>query len=190
MYRYLPIFLLAVFLYSVTPCCNASQSNDSITESQDPLGLTARQIELIQQVLAVGGELTPEIHAEYWAGFKNLKEADTDLIAADIKKSAPAILLYQKELWQSAKLSLKASKVVRTSELESAWAQVKQVSPDGNDEAQAQASEFLEAAASGKPLMRGDLEFYVTEEVIDTVLSGLDKSIERLIHLLDRKWGP
>jgi hypothetical protein len=188
--RRLSVLFFIFFLYAAMPSYGASQAGVQTNEANE-LGVpTQRQVELIRAVLRVDGELTPEMHAEFWVDFKALSRTDSKFLSADIKKSAPALLKYQKALWQSAKLSLAAAKVIRSKELEDAWVELQQVSPDEDGKASTQAKSFLEAAASGKPQKRGNDEILITEELIDHVVAGIDKSLERLINLIDPDWVP
>ena len=182
------LFIAILLCTATLSACSAPQNNNAVEISRFAVHPTARQNELIQSVLAANGDLTDTKHDEFWADFKGMSDVDSQLLLSHIRDVAPALQKYQKALWQSAKISLSASKPIRTKELDIAWAELQKITPDADAQAEAEANAFLEGVASKKLFKQGNAEYYVTPEIIDLTLVGIENSIQRLLHLLDKDW--
>lgn len=158
--------------------------------------LTPRQQEIIQTVFSGGGFITEALHKEFWASLpRQLHE--NEAIKNDYIKNIDRVVAsgtrFQRETWASMKASLEAHRVVKTIGLDQAKQNVMNVSqnPVYVREARKNISKvavMLTAAANGTPYQTSQGPMYITPELVNQVLAGLDGSIARFQRLLQPKW--
>ncbi len=158
--------------------------------------LTSRQTEILQDVLRVDGSLTKMQYDEFWAGFRNLSDAECERFRKSFRSEAPRLLAYQRTLWMAASESLKQQRPVITPDLIS---ELRRAEQNGSRSAshdkrvqdmKRQAQELLDAAAYGTTVVKNGRNIKVTSDMIEQVLSGLDGSLSRLERLLSVSWQP
>ena len=182
-------FALLIFLCSPVQV-GAATSDETIEVHQaSESALSVRQLEILRTALSVNGVLTKEMHSEFWRGFGQTDESRLKEIQKQIEGLAPAALLYQRALWQSAESSLRKSSVTRSRELMVALDALKASNPKALAAATEQAQALLEAAANGTPLQKEGQPFYVTEELVEHTLAGLEGSVSRLEQLSKATWA-
>lgn len=191
MFKYLILFLLA--------------STNAIAQDLSP-----KIQEVLRFTLAADGQLTQEMHNDFWGELQLLgSEREMNLAINSIKANILFAQEFQKELWKSAKISKDVSQVVKTARLIeldanaqimfeksipypkgsqsyntalSTWAAQRKVASEN-------ASELLESAASGKPMTAAQGQVLVVDDqLIDSVLPNIDASFSRMERLLTRKW--
>ncbi|MGH7928527.1 MAG: hypothetical protein ACREQV_12110, partial [Candidatus Binatia bacterium] len=148
-------------------------------------------------MLNVEGFITRALHDEFWASVPNEIRKDTESRSAFldfVERTVAAGLSFQRESWASMKASLAARKVVKTPGYEPAKRAV--LASSNLREYQAQVGNSIEnaeamisAAAFGTPVRTPRGPIYVTEEMINQVLGGLDGSIARFRKLADPVWA-
>jgi hypothetical protein len=168
----------------------------SMTEVSVGNELSPRQSEIIRTVLGVEGFITKDLHEEFWSTLpstvrKNTKERRDFLRSMD---SLIAVgVLFQRESWASIKASLEARQVSKSP----GYAEAKEkalygvTNPGFRKQAKkgvANAEAMIRAAASGKPFQTPNGPMFITDEMVDEVLAGLDGSIARFKRLANPKW--
>lgn len=159
--------------------------------------VTSRQREILMTAINADGWLTEPMHREFWAAVPRRLLSDPKEVAAmtsALERGTLVAVRFQREAWESMKRSLAARKVVKTPEYEAAKAAMLASSPvpqyRQSAEAGARNAEaMIEAAATGKPMVSQKGTFYVTEEMVDRVLTGLDGSIHRFSRLMNPTWS-
>lgn len=157
--------------------------------------LTARQQQIFKSVLAVDAQLTKEQYDQFWADFPKLTPGERKEL---YKKLEPVMLMdleRQRGAWMSAKETIRQKKIVYVPEYEKAIKKMEkhyESDPLGeirmtitNKETDA----LLNAALTGKPMKKGKEDVYITKELVDEVLAGIDRSFDRVKRLLAPEWG-
>jgi hypothetical protein len=160
--------------------------------------LTPRQREILQTVLSVEGFITKEIHGEFWAAVPPQIREDPETRNAFVRlidRSIAVGVRFQRESWASMQESLKAGRVVKTPDYMAAKVAALNVSPLREFKQQAQraadnAEGMIRAAAEGKPFHTPRGPMYITPELVDQVLAGLDGSVARFGLLTNPVWAP
>jgi len=158
--------------------------------------LSARQLEIIQIVLSVEGYITKELHAEFWASVPPTIRHDAKTMEAFVRtidRSIAAGVRFQWESWASMKASLEAGRIVKTPGYAIAKKSALNAStiPSFNQHARqgvANAEAMIEAAAGGKPFQTPKGPMYITPELVNQVIAGLDGSIARFRRLVHADW--
>ncbi len=146
--------------------------------------LNEKQQKIIVTVLSVDGYISEELYNEFWEDIRGTEDEkkmkNEELFIPEAHKT-------QLIIWQSAKKSLEQKKVYISKELEDVLALLKKRNYMGSYN---NTMTLLNAAAyGGKANFRGS-NIYITKEVIDEVLDGLDASVERLKLLFASSWDP
>jgi len=156
--------------------------------------VTRRQAEILRNALRVDGELTKAMYDEFWDDFKGKGVADRERIVRSIKSGAPALLEYQLLLWSAARDSVKTGKPNFPKALTDAIHRVA-IAEDGNtpyevrvSKMKQQAQGLIEAAAYKRPITREGRTVYITEEITQQVLEGLNQSFMRFEKLFAPLW--
>jgi hypothetical protein len=173
--------------------------------------LTERQRAILNGVRAVGGTIDKKTHAEFWAELTPTQKQDPKT-AALLRFGLESLILadvYQRELWRAALLSLRTSRVVKTSELEFAREQyfsksLMEVPLDkASNDYTAFKKSFLAEASIG--VKRGDemlaaaaeqgryktfqgVTVVIDETYVATILAGLQESMKRMQRLVSPTW--
>ena len=158
--------------------------------------LSPRQQQIFRQIAPVDGVLTEELHREFWSyvpeAVRNNPVARAELQEV-VSHFLPAALRFQREVWTSIKMSAQAGKVIFSPGYET----VKQrITNDKNETLRKQAREgaataerMIHAAANKRPFPTQSGNMYLTPELADTVLGGLDASVARVEKLADPVWN-
>ena len=158
--------------------------------------LTSRQMEIIQTVLSVEGFISKELHDEFWASVPPAIRSDTktrDAFVRFIDRSIAAGVRFQRESWASMKASLEAGRVTKSPGYAIAKKSALNAStiPQYKRQSQkavANAEGMIKAAAEGKPFRTPRGPMYITPEMVNQVLAGLDGSVARLRRLVSPEW--
>jgi uncharacterized protein len=157
-------------------------------------GLNQRQTEIMQIVLSPDGYITPELHAEFWSFVPPEVHNNAAARAAFLKVMEAPIanaVFFQRETWASIKSSLTAKRIVKTTRYEEAKQAALSTLLEFQVPAQhgiANAEGMIRAAAEGKPFQSDKGPFYITTEVVEKVLAGLDGAVARMKLLSDPEW--
>lgn len=159
-------------------------------------GLSPRQQEIWQTVMSVDGYLTREMHADFWEAMPRSMFKDDAGKAAYLRFLEKALisgLKYQREAWLSVRASMNNGRVVKTPGYEAVKEAVL-TAFDGTGSKQKVASKIangermIEAAAKGSPIETPNGLAYITPEMVDQVLAGMDGSLARAGRLLKPVW--
>ncbi len=183
----MPVRILALFILCVLSIVAVSSLAETPKQT-----LSQRQSEIIRLVGGREGYLTQELHKEFW------NEFPADIVGNNRKKMRLAIDLaylpqvyieFERELWNSAKLSLDKGVAVSTPTYQSAKDRLSLFIDTAVFEAPTfaavaeEADNILHAAASGNPYQSAQGTASVDAALIDSVLAGLDAAQSRLERL-------
>jgi hypothetical protein len=160
--------------------------------------LTERQRLVVAAALRVDGNLTREMHNEFWADIPKAEIAQSSAWTGKVAPLLNAVWRYQREVWRSARLSIPARAAVWTNCFTEAKQNLSKAvanlvgSPSLRaqvESAMREADLLMTAVSSGKPFLsqRGPIE--VTDNLVGTVLAGLVGSRARLNKLLNPVWA-
>lgn len=165
----------------------------------DLSSLTPRQRQIFQQAInPSNGFLTKELHAEFWSPIIQKFGTPTEQDIAKLKSVFDAIagagLNFQRETWRSAVLSARAGKVTHTKDYFAAQRRVRELKVSGlpvatAEQAAANGDRVLLAAATKSPLRSGAKTFYITEDLAQRVIAGLDGALARVARLANPQWS-
>lgn len=182
------VFPSIVFMIVIWACgCNSSIAADA---------LTRRQTEIMQTALSVDGYITQKLHSEFWSQAPSQIRNDSKSRAAFLKMMegpTAGAFVFQRETWGSIKESLSAKRVVKTQGYEAAKNAVLSSSslPEFQEPMRrsiASAESMIRSAAEGKAVQSPRGTFYITPEMVDQVMSGLDASVRRARILMNPEW--
>ncbi|MGD1037766.1 MAG: hypothetical protein ABR878_11350 [Roseiarcus sp.] len=163
-------------------------------------GLSSRQTDILRITMATDGWLSRTMHQEFWdeappelRDNKQMQVTFAQLMQDEFLQAE----IFQRETWNSAKLSVQAHSVVRTTGyLEAKKKGYSSALLQNNSDAQAglikardNAEAILLAAANRTPMQTARGTFYVTPELVDMVMSGLDAAICRMKRLMHIDWN-
>jgi hypothetical protein len=159
--------------------------------------MTTRQNEILMTAIKADGWLTETMHSEFWSAVSKDVKSDPKAMAfimATMEQGSLNAMQFQREAWGSMKKSLAAQRVLRTQNYESAKSSVLAFSTILQNRQQAESSvrnadAMIDAAAAGNPMVSQRGTFYVTAELIEQVLTGLDGSIHRIRRLTNPVWS-
>lgn len=145
---------------------------------------TEKANEILRVVMNADGYINEQLYNDYWKQFK-VKPSSSEL--TKIKRISTVAIQNQYHIWSAAKLSAKNKKIIRTIEFENAIRYMKEI---GDSKAIENTNMLLDAAAHGTPMeIRGE-KLYITEDLCDEIVAGLNASIERVNILLSKSWKP
>jgi hypothetical protein len=158
--------------------------------------ITPRQQEILMTAINTDGWLTEAMHREFWSSMPNEIRSDPKTVEAIVSMMGRASLVvarFQLEAWSSMKLSLQAKKVTKTTGYEKAKADAFSVMATAQYRSQMEtnvrhAEEMIKAAATGKSVNSQRGTFYVNEEMIEQVLTGLEGTLHRFRRLTNSAW--
>lgn len=161
-------------------------------------GLSPRQLEIMQTALAPDGFVSPQLHAEFWSLAPPEVRRDPkirDAFVALVDRTLVSGVRFQRESWASMKASIAARRVVKTPGYEDAKRAVLSASslPQYVGQARtgvANAEGMIKAAADGAPFQTPRGTIYITPEMVDQVLNGLEGSVARFRILTTPEWAP
>jgi len=159
--------------------------------------LTTKQQDILRTALATDGWLTEPMHGEFWSAVPTAIRSDAKAVAALVSylnQMSAVALRFQRATWSSIKLSLAARRVIKTADYEATKAEMRSASQllayRASAEKGAQtADKMLEAAAVGRKMDSPNGPFFITEEMVDGVLAGLDGSLHRFRLLSNPTWS-
>ena len=183
--NFTPVVLVAAAVGLVAPASAQETSR----------GLTDRQLEIIQIVRNAEGYIDEALHTEFWG---LMPEGASEAIGAEIEKAMNGGLAgirteFNEQSWIAARDSLQAGKAVRSKR----YLEARTALLNGMDNAAyraatrkgvEQAENIIEAAASRTPAVIEGVKVYITPELIDQVLAGVDASEERFRKLASPVW--
>ena len=140
---------------------------------------------LIQYAAESGSQVDRALHDRFWSLIPD--SARRDPSAFFRKFDLIAEIAFQKELWESIRLSVEAKNVVKTTSYESAKERAFAHNPK-RQEMSARADRMLTAAATGEPYRGQRGETVLTEEYAGRVLEDLNGSYAQLELLLNPVW--
>lgn len=158
--------------------------------------LKPQQITIMQMVMSADGLITKELHSEFWSHFPREMRNDPkfrDFIVTFLKKHSLLTVRFQRETWTSMNMSIKARKVVKTPDYETVKIAVLNAStlPSYKHKIKSSiknAEDMIKAAASGKAFNSVRGKFYITPELVEKVLGGIEASMDRALILFDPIW--
>lgn len=157
--------------------------------------LTPRQLEIIRIARAGDGYITEDLHREFWAGVPfdpTVPEARKVLRDLSNAIISPAQKLGY-ETWVSARLSLRAGRVVRSEGLDASIEEILGASDapgyrDGALKSITSVDSILVAAANGTPLQTAFGPRFINEDLIDATLAGIEGGTRRAEILFNPVW--
>jgi hypothetical protein len=179
-------------LMAICAVCTTLPSTGLAAEPQ----LTAKQQQIFKSILSVDATLTKEQYEQFWADFPKLTPEQRKEL---YQKLEPVMLLdleRQRGAWMSARETIKQKKAVYAPEYEKALKKMEQHyanDPLGEIRmtiAKKEADALVNAALTGKPMKKGGQDVYITKELVDEVLAGIDGSFDRVKRLLAPEWKP
>jgi hypothetical protein len=159
--------------------------------------LTPTQRKILLIAVNAEGWLTEEMHREFWGEVPPDVRSDPETvegIVAHLDRESVLGIRFQREAWTSMSHSLQQRRVVKTPNYERAKAAVVASSTLSGYSEQAEiaadnADRMIEAAASGRPFASDRGTLYLTEELVDRVLAGLEGSLYRFQRLTNPSWA-
>lgn len=179
--------LLLITACSVGTGCAASDQPETSTPSDTELLEKNRDrlFEIMSSVARPDGKLDQETHKKFWDLMPASARNNPENFVMGLNLTGSA--MYQKELWESIRLSARAGRVVKTIGYETSLAKVTKNEFSRPDAAR-RAEEMLSAAASGEPLQTSIGTLHLTEQEANRVLDGLNQSIARIRSLSNPAW--
>ncbi len=173
-------YIFMVLLFCVTTLAFSSNIQEKYTD----VILNEKQQKILVTVINVDGYITKELYDEFW---KDIRGTDDEEKMKNQELFIPEGHKIQLIIWQSAKKSLEQKKVYISKELEDVLALLKKRNymPSYNN-----TLTLLNATANGEKANVRGYYIYITKEVIDEVLNGLNASIDRMRLLLASSWNP
>lgn len=149
----------------------------------DDIILTPKEQAIFQTVLRVDGYINEELYNDFWKELRpRANKSDLDEIRQLILNGAMNIQL---TLWNCVKKSIAEKKTCKSKEYTEI---LNQKQKNGDMIGYNNTISLMEAAATGKPFEKNGQKHYITLEVANNVLNGLDESIKRSQLLLSDKW--
>lgn len=157
---------------------------------------TERQREILRTIRSVEGYIDEELHKEFWELFPDFVREDPRLptLMNDLLgEVGDARREFQKQTWLSVQQSLDAGRVVRTPGYLAAVKTMRGATAnasfqDGIEKSVSSVERLLAAAATGQPLEMPDGSNFITEDLVEQVLSGIDASEFRDRKLASPVW--
>lgn len=174
-------------------------------------GMPPKLQSILKQSMAADGYLTQKMHKEFWGEIRKLGSSkEIELMKTSLSLSVLGAQEYQKELWESAKISHKNQRAVKTLrlieleiELQLSFEKSLNFPKDSANYRQAMNSykqqikisledskRLLDSAAkrSSMTLTQGQ-RVSLDMNMINTVLNNINSSFKRLENLLDESWS-
>ena len=174
-------------------------------------GLPPKVQEILTKTMAADGYLSKDLHQQFWLEVRKLGSKDEiELVKNTLKVSVLGAQEYQKELWESARISYENKREVKTERLihlekempitfekslffpkgsanyqqaMSAYKNRMKVSMDNS-------ARLLQAAAARRSMTAAQAQVIPLDmNMINTVLANLNSSFLRLANLLNENWN-
>lgn len=157
--------------------------------------LSARQHEILRISIASDGWLTEPMHREFWSAIPLAIKSDPKIVSSlvsELDRTSAIALRFQRATWTSIKLTLGAKRLIKVPEYEKSRSEILGSTQAPHraavESAVKNADAMLEAAATGKSVNGPDGPFYVSEELADSAIAGLNGSLHRFRKLTNPKW--
>jgi hypothetical protein len=156
--------------------------------------MSPRQSEIFRVTLAANGWLTEDMYREFWAAVPAADRSNPE-VKKFLERAGGQALIFQRETWESVKLSLQAGRVIKSPGYEAAKATVLSSSTAALAREQVatgirNAEGFMDAAATRKPFVTARGTVYVTDELVSQTVAGIEASFCRLQQLGNPTWNP
>ena len=149
----------------------------------DDVLLTPKEEMILKTVMRVDGYINEELYNEFWKELRpRANKSNLDEIQQLLLNEAMSIQLI---LWKCVKKSVVEKKTCESKEYTEI---LNQKQKNGDMIGYNNTINLMESAATGKPLEKNGQKIYITIEVADNVLNGLEDSIKRINLLLSDKW--
>jgi hypothetical protein len=182
----LRLWMGALFsIIALTLACHSNAGPRSTSDDEVDAAI-AKQRVIIREVMAINGTLTRATHLEFWASIHGLNDVEKNKLVSDMKKVTPLTSRYNREAWESIRLSAKLKKITKSAGFDSALNDLKVIPTFDSKKAELQSSMLFEAAAQGKSIKKDGQDIQLTTEAIASVIAGIDASLSRLACLLDQ----
>ncbi len=156
--------------------------------------LTQRQVEIMQQIMAIDGSLDKQTHDEFWALLPPFVRDDPQQIKEmqegfyDTSKDG---FIVMKEFWVSAKLSAQEKRAVKTAEFKSALEKL--ASLGGPSAKVAEVYNILIEKILDAAVVEGSFDFpfgrkNITPEFCDWMIERVGEAEERARLLMEPTW--
>ena len=156
---------------------------------------TDKQKEIMRTVMASDGWITEQMHQEYWDEFPAAVLSTPEykkMLGEFLDKELGDAEIFQRETWQSVKLSLQAHRVVYTQGFQASKGSASSSPIIRNSgsvaEADRDAELLINAAATGAPVQGPSGPFYITDELVTQTIASLDLSFCREEKLANPQW--
>ena len=154
-----------------------------VAVNADDIMLTPREQVIMTTVLNVDGYINEDLYNEFWKELRpRAKKSDLDELQQFLLEGA---MNTQIILWNCVKKSIKEKKACESKEYTLI---LNKMQNDGQMIAYNNTINLMEAAATGKPFEKNGQKTYITTEMADNVLSGLEGSVQRIRLLFSDKW--
>ena len=150
----------------------------------DDVLLTHKEEMILKTVMRVDGYIDEELYNEFWkelrprANKSNLDEVRQLLLNG--------VMNIQLTLWKCVKKSVVEKKTCKSKEYTEI---LNQKQKNGDMIGYNNTISLMESAATGKPFEKNGQKAYITIEMVDNVLNGLEGSIQRMQLLLSDTWN-
>lgn len=177
-------FVFALVFCAVTQVgWSAPESDTELLQRNRP-----RIFEIMASVARPDGRIDKATHDALWA-----------LLPASIRENPKSFtenlhilrgITFQKELWESIRLSVRAKRIVKTVSYNSTKIEALSNDAAGRNAA-IRADQMIAAAANGMPFQGSKGQMLLSEDTANQVLDGLNGSFSRLQRLVNPVWrGP
>lgn len=145
------------------------------------------------EVNETGGYVTEKLHQAFWEFMRGQYDDNTrDMMVTNTLETLGILKDFQKATWESAKLSYFSQQLEKTGDYETLMGRL---GSRGSHYFSprviiTQADQIIAAAASRQALDLGGGKFYVTPELIEENLLGIQGAFERLMLLMTPQWAP
>lgn len=195
--RFKPVILglLAISLPAPVVAQSAPKPPPIRVIVDQPAGLTERQLEIIRIVRNAEGYITKELHKEFWDSLP--ADAKTPEAQRILRPTFEAIIgpaqRLGRETWESARLSLRAGRPMRTKGLGAAIEATLSASDEpgfrsGATKSTDSVDRILAAAAYRTPLQTPAGPVFINEDMIETTLAGIEAGTRRMEILVNPVW--
>lgn len=158
------------------------------TTAQGTEEQTQRQLAIIRT--AMGSHIDEGMYRSFWDDMPD--DLPREALIGQIEHHILLAQRYQRECWNSVRLSAQKGEIIRTKELDELAEQVTKVVGDTAEGKQALRNTdlLIRAAATKQAFEEGDQSFYVTEDMAEESLLKISAAIERVEILLGDEWPP
>ena len=154
-----------------------------ISVHADDIMLTPKEQAIFKTVLRIDGYINEELYNEFWKELRpRASKSDLNEIRQLLLNGAMNIQL---TLWKCVKKSIMEKKTCKSNEYTEI---LKEKQKNGDMIGYNNTINLMESAAAGKPFEKNGQKVYITIEVADNVLNGLEDSMQRAQLLLSDIW--